>query len=87
MIKTVLVTGGTGYIGSWVVKYLLEKSYTVRLTVRNKNKQANYAHLSKLADTSSGKLEIWEADLLIKGSFDAAANGADSIMHIASPLS
>lgn len=86
MIKTVLVTGGTGYIGSWVVKYLLEKSYTVRLTVRDKAKQANYAHVHKLAETAPGKLEIWEADLLISGSFDAAANGADVIMHIASPF-
>ncbi len=25
MNKTILITGGTGYIGSWVTKYLLEK--------------------------------------------------------------
>ncbi len=86
MIKTVLVTGGTGYIGSWVVKYFMEKSYTVRITVRDKSKQANYVHISKIADSVGGKLEIWEADLLQMGSFNDAAKDADAIIHIASPF-
>lgn len=30
--ETVLVTGASGFIGSWVVKTLLEKRYTVRAT-------------------------------------------------------
>jgi uncharacterized protein YbjT (DUF2867 family) len=42
--KIILVTGGTGYIGSWVVKELLEKSYTVRMTVRDKSKKDKYSH-------------------------------------------
>jgi uncharacterized protein YbjT (DUF2867 family) len=29
------VTGAGGYIGSWIVKLLLEKGYAVRGTVRN----------------------------------------------------
>lgn len=86
MSKTILVTGGTGYIGSWVTKKLLEKGYTVRLTVRNKNKTTGYAHLQTIADANPGQLEIWEADLLMEGSFDAPAKGADAIMHIASPF-
>jgi nucleoside-diphosphate-sugar epimerase len=28
MNKIALITGGTGYIGSWVCKYLLEEGYT-----------------------------------------------------------
>ncbi|WP_439879791.1 NAD-dependent epimerase/dehydratase family protein [Pontibacter sp. MBLB2868] len=86
MNKTILVTGGTGYIGSWVVKMLLEKGYTVRMTVRNKNKKEKYAYLSDIADKSDGKLEIWEADLLTEGSFNKAAKGADAIIHMASPF-
>jgi nucleoside-diphosphate-sugar epimerase len=86
MKHTILVTGGTGYIGSWVVKGLLEKGHTVRLTVRKKNKKEKYQFLTNIAKKNEGSLEIWEADLLISGSFDKAAIGCDSIAHIASPF-
>lgn len=84
--RNILITGGTGYLGSWVVKGLLEKAYTVRLTVRNKNKKEGYRHLSEIAESTPGNLEIYEADLLIPGSFDKAAMGADAIIHMASPF-
>ncbi len=86
MKHTILVTGGTGYIGSWVVKGLLENDHTVRLTVRNKNKKDKYQFLVDIANTSKGSLEIWEADLLKKGSFDEATKGCDLIAHLASPF-
>ncbi len=41
-------------------------------------------HIYKLADTSSGKLKFGGSRPADKRLFDAAANGADSIMHIAS---
>lgn len=84
--QTILVTGGTGYIGSWVVKLLLERGYTVRVTVRNKFREAGYAHLVNLAKGLPGKLEIHEADLLKPGSYDAPARGADAVFHMASPF-
>jgi nucleoside-diphosphate-sugar epimerase len=85
MNKTVLVTGGTGYIGSWVVKELLEKGNTVRISVRDKNKITKFQHLLEIAEKSTGKLEVWEADLLKDGSFDDATRGCDSVIHVASP--
>lgn len=33
--KVVCVTGGAGYIASWLVKLLLLRGYTVRATLRN----------------------------------------------------
>jgi short-subunit dehydrogenase len=33
--KTVCVTGASGFIASWLVKFLLDRGYTVRGTVRN----------------------------------------------------
>ena len=35
--KPILVTGGTGYIASWIIKKLLEKGLNVRATVRDKS--------------------------------------------------
>jgi nucleoside-diphosphate-sugar epimerase len=86
MSSIIMVTGGTGYVGSWIVKKLLEAGHTVRMTVRDKSRTSKYAVLQKIADQSSGSLEFWEADLLVPGSFDAAAKGSDAIMHVASPF-
>lgn len=85
-MKTILVTGGTGYIGAWVVKKLLEKNYIVRMTVRDKDQTHKYQFLQGFAEKGHGKLEIFEANLLAKGSFDEPAKGADAIMHVASPF-
>ena len=87
MKETILVTGGTGYIGSWVVKYLLEAGYAVRLPVREKGKTEKIQHLLDFEKASSGTLEILEADLLTAGSYDRPAKGCNYIFHLASPFS
>ena len=84
--KTILVTGGTGYIGSWVTKGLLEKGYTVRLTVRNKAQKDKYKHLLDIEKSTNGKLEFWQADLLSEGAFDQAMEGCSAVIHMASPF-
>lgn len=86
MSSIILVTGGTGYVGSWIVKKLLEAGHTVRMTVRDKSRTSKYTVLQQIAEKSSGSLEFWEANLLVPGSFDAAAKGSDAIMHVASPF-
>ena len=37
-MKKAIVTGGTGFIGSWLVQELLEKEIHVTVIVRNKEK-------------------------------------------------
>ena len=37
--ETVLVTGGSGYIGGWCVAGLLQQGYVVRTTVRDLAKE------------------------------------------------
>lgn len=81
-----MLTGGTGYLGSWVVKSLLEKGYIVRLAVRNKNDQIKTGYLVDIAKHSLGSLELWEADLLREGSFNEVAKGCQYIIHLASPF-
>jgi len=86
MKQTILVTGGAGYIGSWIVKGLIEKGHTVRVSVRDKSKTEKYIHLLDLEKDYTGTVELWEANLTILNSFDTVAKGCDSIIHVASPF-
>lgn len=81
-----MVTGGTGYLGSWVVKTLLEKGYIVRLAMRNTKDQAKTKYLFDIAQGSPGSLELWEANLLREGDFNEAAKGCIAVIHMASPF-
>lgn len=82
----VLVTGGTGYIASWLVKYLLEDGYKVRITVRNINDESRYSHLIKISENTKGSLEVFEADLLDSEAFGMCMNGCNIVFHTASPF-
>lgn len=84
--KPVLVTGGTGYLASWIVKQLLDLGLEVRTTVRNLAHTDKYAHLTALAVKSKGILQFYEADLLKKGSFQKAMNDCELVIHTASPF-
>ena len=84
--KPVLVTGGTGYIASWIIKFLLEDGYQVRTTVRDKNNKKKLDFLEDLKDQYKDKLTIFEADLLSEGSFDAAVEECELVIHAASPF-
>lgn len=82
----VLVTGASGYIAGWIVKYLLEAGHTVHGAVRDPAKKSGLEHLQKLSDTHPGKLKLFKADLLDEGSYDAAMQGCELVMHTASPF-
>ena len=82
----VLVTGASGYIASWIVKYLLEAGHTVHGTVRDPAKKSGLEHLQKLSEAHAGKLKLFKADLLDQGSYDAAMQGCELVMHTASPF-
>ncbi|MBU42213.1 MAG: diaminohydroxyphosphoribosylaminopyrimidine deaminase [Spirochaetaceae bacterium] len=85
-MKQVLVTGGSGYIASWVVKYLLEDGYTVHATVRSLSSADKISHLKAMQDQYKGKLKLFEADLLDEGSFQESMEGCDTVIHTASPF-
>lgn len=83
---TVVVSGASGYIGTELVKQLLEKGYNVRGTVRSTSNTDKTQHLTKLAKALPGTLSLHEADLLKPGSFDSIVSGADYVFHTASPF-
>lgn len=82
----VLVTGGTGYVASWIIRYLLEDGKQVRMTVRDKTNKRKYEHLSIIAEHAPGKLEVFEADLMHQRSFVEAMQGCELVIHTASPF-
>jgi len=84
--KPVLVTGASGYVASWIVRYLLEDGRTVRATVRNPDKASGLEHLRALADAHPGRLTLHKADLLDEGSYAEAMDGCELVIHTASPF-
>ncbi|RHN46763.1 putative vestitone reductase [Medicago truncatula] len=83
----VCVTGGTGFIGSWIIKRLLEDGYTVNTTVRadpaGQNKDVSF--LTNLPNATQ-KLNIFNADLSNPKSFNAAIEGCIGVFHTATPI-
>lgn len=73
--KTVLVTGGAGFIGSNLVKEFLERGYNVR--VIDNFSTGSLEKVKPFLD----KVEFIEGDLTDFGIAKKAANGADFILH------
>ena len=82
----ILVTGGSGYLASWMIKYLVEAGYFVRTTVRNRQDERKIAHLKRIAEAGPGRLEFYEADLMRHGDFNNPMRGCELVIHTASPF-
>ncbi|XP_057509337.1 tetraketide alpha-pyrone reductase 2-like isoform X1 [Actinidia eriantha] len=79
------VTGGTGLIAAYLIKSLLENGHTVRTTVRCPENAEKVGFLWELKGAKE-RLKIFEADLMVQGSFDRAIQGVDGVFHTASPV-
>ncbi|AQK46396.1 Anthocyanidin reductase [Zea mays] len=82
--KTACVTGGNGYIGSALIKMLLEDGYAVKTTVRNPDDMDKNSHLKGLQQL--GPLTVLRADMDEEGSFDDAVAGCDYAFLVAAPV-
>ncbi|KAL6290448.1 hypothetical protein ACE6H2_007958 [Prunus campanulata] len=81
----VCVTGGAGYIGSWLVKKLLQKGYTVHATLRNLDDVSKVSLLKSLPDADA-RLVLFEADIYNPIEFEHAIEGCEFVFHVATPL-
>src|SRR3954471_11880532 len=84
---TVLVTGGTGFLGGWCVATLLERGYRVRTTVRNVAREGDVrAAVANAGAVAQDGLPVFAADLTDDAGWAEAADGCTSVLHVASPF-
>jgi dihydroflavonol-4-reductase len=84
--KTVLVTGGSGYLGGWCVIELLRRGYSVRTTVRDLKREPDVrAAVSSQVDPGD-RLEVIPADLTSDAGWPEAVAGCEYVLHVASPF-
>ncbi len=84
--KPVLITGGSGYVASWIIKMLLEEGINVNATVRDPSSIQKVEHLKALAKASTAQLKLFKSDLLDTGSFDEPMRDCELVIHTASPF-
>ncbi|MGW6201759.1 NAD-dependent epimerase/dehydratase family protein [Kribbella sp. NPDC055110] len=82
----ILVTGGSGYLGTHLIARLLRDGQEVRTTVRSTARSAELRAAVRRGDADDTGLEIVEADLLTDDGWPAAVNGCLEIHHVASPI-
>ncbi|KAF6164827.1 hypothetical protein GIB67_017030 [Kingdonia uniflora] len=82
--KVVCVTGGSGFIGSYLVSLLLNRGYTVHATVQDLKDEKETKHLEALQGAET-KLRLYQIDLLNYDSILAAINSTHGVFHVASP--
>jgi nucleoside-diphosphate-sugar epimerase len=85
-MSTVLVTGGSGYVGTHVIAALLREGREVRTTVRSLARAAELRAAVRRGDVDDGGLELVTADLSSDEGWDAAARGCEEVHHVASPI-
>jgi dihydroflavonol-4-reductase len=83
--QRVLVTGGSGYLAGWTIVELLRRGYRVQTTIRDLAREDTVRSMIASQIDTNG-LSFIQANLLEDAGWSRAANGADFVLHIASPM-
>jgi nucleoside-diphosphate-sugar epimerase len=84
--KTVLVTGGSGFLAGWCIIGLLEQGYRVRTTIRNPSRERDVHAAVESQVPSPQHLTFHQADLTSDDHWDNVIEGCDYVLHVASPF-
>jgi nucleoside-diphosphate-sugar epimerase len=83
---TVLVTGGSGFIGVWCIIGLLRRGYAVRTTVRDLKRSDEVRAMVASEIDPGNRLALFAADLMRDGGWSEAVDGCTHVLHVASPF-
>src|SRR5580693_4888408 len=87
IMSTILVTGGSGFIGSHCILQLLAAGHQVRTTVRSLKRESDVRAMLKEGGAEPGsRLSFIAADLENDTGWAEAVAGCEYVLHVASPL-
>jgi nucleoside-diphosphate-sugar epimerase len=86
-MSTILVTGGSGFIGSHCILQLLSAGHQVRTTVRSLKRESDVRAMLKQGGADPGnRLSFFAAELENDAGWPQAVAGCEYVLHVASPF-